>query len=163
MKRAVIALVAALAAFFVPAVASAGVDPYAAEAQVNVDDTTPTANQPLTVTLSGFGANETVRVVLAPNDTVVNVTADAAGAASVQMVAPAVVGRYTITGTGLTSGRVDSITITVVAAGGGGGGLPDTGSESSRVLRLGGVAAAFGAVLVGVSMVRRRQRHSVSA
>jgi LPXTG-motif cell wall-anchored protein len=162
MKRAVFALVAALAAFFVPAVASAGVDPYATAPQINVDDTTPTPNQPFTVTLSGFAANETVRVVISPSDTVVNVTVDAAGAGSVQLTAPSTSGTYTITSTGLTSNRTDSVQITVITSGGGGGGLPATGSDSNRLLRLGGVAAAFGAVLLGVSMVRRRQRHSVS-
>lgn len=162
MKRAIIALVAALAAFFIPAAVSAGVDPYAESAQVNVDDTTPTPGQSVTITLSGFGAGETVRVVVTPGNTVITVTADAAGAASVQFTAPAVAGSYTVTGTGLTTSRTDSVTIMVSAAGGGGGVLPDTGSESSRLLRLGGVAAAFGAALVGVSMVRRRQRQSVS-
>lgn len=161
MKRAIIALVAALAAFWAPAVASAGVDPYATQPQVNADDTTPNPGQTLTVTLSGFQANETVRVVLAPNDTVVDVKVDAAGAGSTQLKAPTTLGGYTITATGLTSGKKDTVSITVVAAGGGGGGLPGTGSESGRLLRLGGVAAVFGAALVGVAAVRRRRPVSV--
>jgi LPXTG-motif cell wall-anchored protein len=152
MKRVLIVIAAASMSVALPGLASAS--PYSGAPDVSVDDTTPTPGQTIVVSLSGFLPGETVTVTVNPTYTV---TANSSGSASLSIPAPTALGTFTVTGTGVTSGRTDSVTITVVAATGGGGGLPATGSESSEMLQLAFGAAALGAGLVGVTVIRRRR------
>ena len=164
MKRPQAALIAVFA-LFVAAVAFAGpanAAPYTSQATCSVSDQTPAAGSSLTLSCSGFGANETVNItlhshgvtVLAPGAT------NASGAFSTTVTLPAgVTGTHTLTAVGATSGRTASVSITIgaVTSAGGptGGGLPFTGAAVMGISSL-AVLLLLGGVLMVFTSRRRR-------
>jgi hypothetical protein len=157
---AVLGLIMAAVAFAGPASAA----PYSDQSRVSVSTQTPAAGSTITLTGTGFGANETVINTL-DGTTLASARTDAAGNFSVRITLPAgVTGAHTILSTGATSGHVASIVLTIGAAsaasglvntGTGTGGLAFTGAAVIGIVALGGLflAGGFAMVLAG----RRRK------
>jgi LPXTG-motif cell wall-anchored protein len=172
---------AVLAIFTVPAAAQAYVPTPPAGVTV-------TASGTVTVTFSGFAANEPVSFTLtgefaasATFGSVVTAVetspafvkdANAAGSVPVTVTLPAnATGTYTLSATGLDSGALANTTITVVSDGSGSGtgtgtgttgstgGLPNTGAMDPTLgIWAGGGLLALGAAFVIVLTVVRRQK-----
>lgn len=168
---------AVLAIFAVPAAAQAYVP-------TPPSGVTITAGGTVTVTFSGFAANEPVSFTLtgefAASATFASVVtavetspafvknANGAGSVPVTVTLPAnATGTYTLSATGLNSGALANTTITVVSDGSGsgtgtgstGGGLPNTGAMDPTLgIWAGGGLLALGAAFVIVLTVVRRQK-----
>lgn len=169
---------AVLAIFAVPAAAQAYVPTPPAGVTI-------TAGGTVTVTFSGFAANEPVSFTLtgefAASATFASVVtavetspafvknADAAGTVPVTVTLPKnATGTYTLTATGLNSGALANTTITVVSDGSGSGsgsgtgstgGLPNTGAMDPTLgIWAGSGLLALGAAFVIVLTVVRRQK-----
>jgi hypothetical protein len=180
VKKSVAAIaLAVLAVFAVPAAANAA--GYVPEESITVSSSTVTPGGTVTASFSegAFTPGESVSFTLTGenaasatlasikavvNSTSITKTATGAGAVSVAVTPPAnASGSYTLTGTGLTSGSVGAVTVSVVAADSAAadaaGGLASTGYDAPMLA----IWAAAGALLLGVALmvaltVVRRQR-----
>jgi hypothetical protein len=152
---------------------------YVPAGNATVSDSTPVAGQAVTV---GFGtgsftAGEQVSfsvtgegavTIAAITTASVTKTATAAGAASAVVTLPAnATGTYTVTATGLTSGRVGTAALTVVAAAADGGSgsvtLPFTGGTLPiAAIWIASGVLVLGVVLLSVVGIRRRSATSTN-
>lgn len=153
----VLALVAAAAMFAGPA----GAAPYGGGATISVSSSVVAPGGTITVSGSGFEANQTVRITLYPEAVVLGTTtSESSGAWSATVTIPSdtALGRHTITAMD-TAGDSASVTITVTAAagpsGGGGGGVSTTGVAVMSIGALGVLLVAGGAVML---MAGRRRK-----
>jgi hypothetical protein len=152
--------------------ASSSAAPYTPAPAVSVSTSAPVAGGGLTVSGSGFGADDTVNLVLHTKAySLGSATTDAAGAFSKTVQLPAgVTGSHTIVITDPTTGQTSSMAITIEsssssggasggASGGssGGGGLSNTGVA---VLGIGGLGAAL--LLGGGVMLLAGRRRKVA-
>jgi len=144
---------------------------YVPASQIAVSDSTPAPGQPTTVTITeAFLPGEQVNFVLtgengagatlaAISSKSLTKAANAAGSTSVVVTPPAnASGTYSLTGTGVTSGRVAPASITVVAADGTtADGLAYTGGTLPiAAIWIAGGVLALGILLVVVVGIRRR-------
>lgn len=136
--------------------------------QINI---TATNEAPASGTVGGGGtgrAGTSVGMILPLEVKTLSATADAKGAFSTQIVL-AETGTYTVTATGVESGRTQTATVTVVApvvtggdvtggneSGSAGAGLANTGADASLLLWGAAGVAALGAGAASVIAVRRK-------
>lgn len=130
---------------------SAGAAPYHKQPTLAVSTTTPAVGATITVTGADYGANETVNLTLhTATYNLGSAQTDANGGFTTSITLPAgVSGTHTLTGTGMTSHGVASVTLVIGGSGtgavggssGGGGGLSNTG------------AAVIGAGALGISLL----------
>lgn len=151
MRRNLVLICAAVAAFGMPALAAAD-GPYTGPPDVNVDDPSAGPGQSLTVTLTGFLPGEIIDIVISCGGSP-SVTADISGAATITVTAPGSAGTCNVTGTGRTTGRTDVASFVVSLP----PPIPPTGTNADTALTLGLQITALGAALVGVAAVRRRR------
>lgn len=177
MRRVLAGLAAVFAMVFMGAsAANAGVYPPGSDPLI-LSATTVVAGQPFTVTLTDCALGETVEFTVSGSSDSETcggagggdtrfLQAPGTGTATGTLTAPSTPGEYTVSATGLTSGRSATATITVVAAGAGtgdddgagAGGLPATGSDTTATtLWVAGGALLAGLGLTGVAMYRRRR------
>lgn len=117
----------------------------------------------------GFQGGTDITVTV-DGDQVTTTTADDDGSFCVKVTLPSAAGSYVVMGSGLGANgevRTVSSTVQVLAAGanGGTGGsdLPRTGSEIGTQLWIAGGLLAFGAGLVALTVVRRRDGGMMAA
>lgn len=130
------------------------------------------------VSLALTGENATGATLAVVDTQTTQKTASATGAVSLTVTLPTnATGSYEVTGTGLSSQILGTITITVTADGTGAGagaggsgadsngdGLADTGFNTPAFVVWGAAGAvALGAALIAVFVMMRRQRASLSA
>lgn len=141
------------------------------EAVILLSDSEVMAGESLTVTGSGFGANEQVKLVLHSDPvSLTTVNADAQGGFSQVVTIPAntAAGKHEIVATGTDSDRSASanVKVTVTSGGNNGSGNNGTGNGSGNDLsftgaQVGGlVLTAILALAAGVVLVSIRRRHA---
>jgi len=173
MVRRLLALVAVLAAsFFAFAGPAAAADYTPTTVTGAVSDASPAAGHTVLFSAAGFRASSPVAISISGRH-VADVTADAKGAVSASVNAPSTSGTYVLAATGVAadgSPRTVAVTIRVLGAqaasvvpAAGTSALPRTGTEVATQLWIGGGLLAFGAGLVALTIVRRRDLSTVAA
>lgn len=158
MVRRLLAVLGVLAASLFllagPAAALPAYNPTTANGTVS--DASPAPGSTFTFSGSGFRPGSTVTISLA-GDEVATVKADASGAFSVQLTAPTNGGSYQLVASGVgPDGASRTVTATIRVVAGAAGGLPRTGTEVATQLWIAGGLVAFGAGLIALTVVRRR-------
>lgn len=138
----------------------------AAQCSASVSATVISAGHTMTFSGSGFSAGETVKASV--NGMVVGTyTANASGFVSGSYVVPANFkpGRYTMTLTGATSGRVLKVSFTVVPAVANAGVVGNGGSLAYTGAEVGGLATGGAVLIVGgaAALVAARRRRAGNA
>lgn len=182
-KVLAVAALTLAAVFAVPMAANAA--GYVPSSNVTVSNSNPAPGQTVDVSFKAgsFNASENVQFTLTGQDAagatlaslhaVVNSKslvkpASASGAVTVAVTVPTdATGTYTLTATGVTSGNVGTVSLTVspadsatgAGAGSSTGGLADTGSTVSLIaIWVAGGLVLLGAAFVAVNVIVRRQR-----
>lgn len=173
MVRRLLALVAVVAAsFFAFAGPAAAADYTPTTATGAVSDASPAVGHPVVFSAAGFRVSSTVAISLAGRH-VTDVTADVKGAVSATVTAPSAAGTYVLAASGVAAdGAPRTVTVSIRVLGAqaasavpaaGTSGLPRTGTEVATQLWIGGGLLAFGAGLVALTVVRRRDVTTVAA
>jgi hypothetical protein len=163
-KRALAAVLGLVAVLFTIAATAgpAGADPYTGGTTVSVSNANPTGCQKITLTGSGFGANELVDVVLhSTPQLLATVRANPAGHITVRFGFPSgVTGSHTVVATGRTTGDHASANITIRACSGTNGG--SAGSPAGTGVAVVAISTVGVALLVAGCLfllsARRRRR-----
>ena len=156
MRKLFIALCSIGAALVVPAAATAA-PPYPVNDLVVVAPTTVlTPGGTFTATVNNCIPGETVAFVVVETGANATAICGADGSASASLPTPDSSGTYTVQGTGLTSRQRDTTTIQVGSV----PTLPRTGGDSSSALQIALMVTLAGALLVGVTLIRRRSVRS---
>jgi hypothetical protein len=142
---------------------SAGAAPYTHGTTISVSNANPTGCQEITLTGSGFGANELVDITLHSDPVLLaTVRANPAGHITVRFGFPDGVnsGTHTIVATGRTTGDHASATITIRACtgvnGSGNGGEPSNTGVAVIAISVFGVALLVAGCIFLISARRRR-------
>lgn len=169
-RRSLAVLVSCVTALFAALVALASASDAAPCAYSNcvtlsVSTTTPPVGGTITISGTGWGANDTVNITLhTATYPLASPTADASGAFTTTVTLPAgVSGRHTIVAVDPTTGQTASVAITIGApsaapgAAPGGGGLSNTGVAVISIGALGVVLLVGGGLML---LAGRRRRVS---
>ncbi|MBW8801510.1 MAG: IPT/TIG domain-containing protein [Streptomyces sp.] len=160
IKKFSLAIIA-LAGLLALAAGTAGAAPYTNQPTVRASTTNPAVGGTLTLSGSGFGANDTLTITLDTGDTLGTTTTDSSGAYSVTVTLPAgVSGDHTIVVADEATDESASIAITIGSGSNpsGGGGVSNTGVA---VMSIGGVGALL--LVGGLSLMLLGKRRRVSA
>lgn len=160
VRKLVLAFIAALGLVALVA-GPAGAAPYTNTPTVQVSTTNPAVGGTITLSGSGFGPNDTLRIAIGA-DVLGTTTTDSSGAYSATVTLPAsLTGRQTIVITDTATGQTASVVITIgatTAGNGGGGGVSNTGVAVMSIGGLGVLLLVGGAAMV---MLGKRRRATV--
>lgn len=140
--------------------AAAGAAPYSPTPTVNVSTTNPSAGGSITVSCSGFGANDPVTISIA-GQSIGTATTDSSGACSATVTLPSgLTGAQTIVLTDATTGQTASIAITIGASTSSSGG-GTTSNTGVAVLSIGSVGVLL--LIGGAALLIAGRRRQVNA